>query len=225
MSRKPPTPFPPGKRLPKGVESVLVDSDGRKTYVFNPALLAKIRWPSVAADSSSFDKLSVSAKFYEQAIAFLRASKVLCETAGVAGTSGKRITWSQGSVCFYCINLATELFLKACISRGSGEAAPSTHDLAKLLRQYAEILPSPEFQFQIPLLWKGISAEVESAIGGKLFAPIDKSPDQLYRYGIGKDGAGSGLTHRFVPDTVFGRITHFEKVWQRAWKEVCKFRG
>ena len=224
MGRKPPTSFPPVKHLRKGVESVLADSEGRKTYVLNPGQ-AEVRWPGVAVDSSLLEKLSVSAKLYEQALAFLRASKMLCETAGVAGTSGKRITWPQGSVCLYCLNLATELFLKACIARGSGKAAPSTHDLTKLLRQYQEGLPGSEFQFQVPILWRRTTSEIESALGRRLFAPVDKTPDQLYRYGVGKDGSGSGLTHRFVPDIIFNRITHFEKVWRRAWREVCKSRG
>lgn len=224
MSRKPPTSSPPRKRPPKGLEAVHVDSEGRKTYVLNP-VQAKIRWPGVAVDSSAFDKLSVSEKFYEQALAFLRAAKVLCEAAGVTGKVGERITWPQGSVCLYCVNLATELFLKACISRGSGEAAPSTHDVPKLLRRYAEILPGSKFQFQVPLLWRHTSSEIESVLGRRLFAPVDRTPDQLYRYGVSKDGTGSGLTHRFVPDLIFNRITHFEKVWQRAWNEVCKSRG
>lgn len=221
MSRKPPPFLPPGKRLPKGVEAALVDSAGRTKYVFNP-VQADIRWPGVAVDSSSFEKLSVPEKFFEQALAFLSAAKVLCETAGVAGEVGKQISWSQGSVCFYCLNLATELFLKACISRGSGETAPSTHDLPKLLRRYKEILPSSEFQFQIPILWKRTSSDIETALGRKLFAPVDRTPDQLYRYGVGKDSAGSALTHRFVPDVIFNRITSFEKVWHRAWGEVSR---
>lgn len=65
-------------------------------------------------------------------------------------------------------------------------------------------------------------SDIETSLGGKLFAAIDKTPDQLYRYGADKSGAGSGGVHRFVPDTVFSRILHFEKIWQRAWKEVRK---
>jgi HEPN domain-containing protein len=224
MSRKPPSPFPPGKRFPKGVESVGVASGGRKTYVLNP-VQAQIQWPGVSVDSSSFENLSVSQKFYEQAIAFLRAAKVLCEAAGVAGQLGKRISWPQGSVCLYCLNLATELFLKGCISRGSDEAAPATHDIKKLLRQYKDILPGSEFQFQVPMLWNLNASEIEHALGSKIFSPVDKMPDQLYRYGVGKDGSGSGLTHVFAPGSIVNRIAHFERVWQRAWNEVCKSHG
>lgn len=219
MSRKPPFTSLPVGRLPKGVEAVSVDSEGRQTVVLNP-IQAHVQWPGVSIDSSSFEKLSVSEKLHEQALAFLKAAKVLCRTAGETGKVGKRISWPEGSVCLYCLNLGTELFLKACISRASGEPAPTTHDLPKLLKRYQALLPGAEFQFQIPSLWKRTASDIESAIGRKLFAPIDKTPDQLYRYGVGKDGAGSSLTHIFSPDTVFNRIAHCEKVWRRAWAEA-----
>jgi len=222
MKNKPPT-FPPDKQLPKGVESIHIDSDGHETYVLNP-ILEEIQWPGVAIDSSSFEELSISEKFYEQAIAFLHASKELSVKAGEDGQTGKSISWPQGSVCYYCINIATELFLKACITRSS-VVAPPTHDLKKLLQQYQDILPDPEFQFQIPIQWKISTSEIENSFGGKLFTSIDKNPDQLYRYGAGKNGKGSGLTHRFIPDIVFNRVKHLNKVWQRAWKEVCKSNG
>jgi len=222
MKHKPPT-LPPDKQLPKGVESVLVDSDGHETYVLNP-IQDKTQWPGVAIDSSSFDKLSISEKFHNQAIAFLHAAKELSVKAGEDGKSGNSISWPQGSVCYYCINIAVELFLKACITR-SGEAAPQTHDLKELLQLYQNILPDPEFQFQIPIQWEIDTSEMEKSLGGKLFTLIDKNPDQFYRYGVGKNGTGSGITHRFVPDVVFNRVMHLKQVWQRAWKEVCKYNG
>ncbi len=224
MKRKPPTSLTPDKQLPKGVESVNIDSDGHETYVLNP-IQAEVQWSEIAVDSSSFEKLTVSEKLYEQAVAFLSASKVLCKKAGVDGQAGKNINWPQGSVCYYCMNIATELFLKACISRSSSGEAPQTHNLKKLLQLYEKVLPGSEFQFQIPILWKIAISEIENALGGKLFTQIDKNPDQFYRYGIGKDGAGSGLTHRFVPDIVFNRIIHLEKIWLRAWQKVCETHG
>lgn len=224
MSRKPPFTSLPGGRLPKGVEAVLMDGEGRQKVILD-SIQAHVRWPGVSIDSSSFEILSVSEKLHEQALAFLKAAKVLCASAGEAGVVGKRISWSEGSVCFYCLNLGTELFLKACISRATGEPAPTTHDLPKLLQRYQAFLSGEEFQFQIPLLWKRTASDIESAIGRKLFAPIDKAPDQLYRYGIGKDGAGSLLTHIFSPGTVFNRIAHWEKVWKRAWAEAQKIGG
>lgn len=117
----------PNISLPKGVGAAIVGHDGKITYVLDP-FLTENRWPSVTVDSSSFKTLSAPEKLYEQAVAFLRGAKVLCEATGQAG---ENLRWSQGSVCYYCINLATELFLKACISRSTGEAAPPTHILCQ----------------------------------------------------------------------------------------------
>ena len=223
MNRKSSTSFPPGKRLPKGVEAAFVGSDGVETYVSNP-LLSKVQWPGIAVDSTSFEQLSASEKLFVQAVAFLHAAKVLCKEAGLAGKAGKRISWSQGSVCFYCLNLATELYLKACISRVSERTAPGTHDLSKLLRRYEELLPRSEFHFQLPILWRSATSEIKVALGRPLFTPIDKTPDQFYRYGVTKDGLGSALVHRFIPGIMFNRIMRFEKVWRRTWGEVGKSR-
>jgi HEPN domain-containing protein len=152
--------------------------------------------------------LEQAAKFYEQATAFLNAAKVLCQNAGTMGVAGGDLTWSHGSVCYYCIHIAAELFLKACITTHLGQA-PKTHDLVKLLSAYVAALPEPEFQFQLPVAWLQVSSSFERM--------LDRSPDQLYRYGVGNDGEGSALTHQFSPDTVFNRVVHLEHIWPRAW--------
>lgn len=211
MSHQPPEHDPPAELGLPGVESVMVDAEGRKTVVFNPVQV-RAQWPGVSATSHSFEGLDVPEKFYEQALAFLNAAKVLCEDAGQSGTAGGIVTWSQGSVCYYCIHIATELFLKACIAKCSGEV-PKTHDLQKLFDSYAEVLPEQEFQFQVPLAWLRAASSFENL--------LDRAPDQLYRYGVGKDGKGSSLTHQFVPDTLFNRIVHYSRTWHRAWNEAC----
>ena len=203
----PPDDQPPFEHGLPGVESVGIGADGGKVVVFNP-LQTQVQWPGVLVNSFGFERLAPPAKFYEQAIAFLNAAKVLCQDAGTKGAAGGDITWSQGSVCYYCVHIATELFLKACIWAHSGQI-PKTHDLQKLLSAYTEALPEPEFQFQLPLAWQQVSSSFERM--------LDRAPDQLYRYGVGNDGKGSALTHQFSPDTVFNRVTHLERVWPRAW--------
>jgi hypothetical protein len=205
--------------LPEGVGAVMRGPDGRALYILDP-FLSENRWPGVAVNSASFKKLSSPEKFYEQAIAFLQATKVLCETAGQAG---ENLRWSQGSVCFYCLNLATELFLKACISRSSGMNEIPTHELSKLLARYGEILPEPEFRFPTP--WAMSASEIERVLGAQIFNSIDRNPDQLYRYGVGRDGAESAGVQFFNPGYMFNYLTHLNNVWERAWNEVSKGRG
>src|SRR5262249_49438521 len=141
----------------------------------------QVQWPGVIVDSAHFERLSPPAKLYEQALAFLNAAKVLSATAGNSGVSGQEISWSQGSVCYYCIHIAAELFLKACVAYRSGQV-PKTHDLLKLFSSYAQILPEAEYHFELPLQWLVVSSSFEHQ--------IDRAPDQLYRYGIGNDGKG-----------------------------------
>jgi len=198
-----------------GVESVGIDTDGRRVVVINP-LQTQIQWPGVLVNSSDFEKLEPAAKFYEQALAFLNAAKVLCQDAGAKGAAGGDLTWSQGSVCYYCVHIASELFLKACIWVHSGEG-PKTHDLQKLFAAYVEALPESEFQFQLPVAWLQLSSSFERL--------LDRAPDQLFRYGVGNDGQGSAYTHQFSPDTVFNRVAHFERIWPRAWQALCQREG
>ena len=214
MSRPPPGNIPSELGIP-GVEAVFTDAEGRKTVVFDPNQ-TRVQWPGVLVMSDVFEQLDNPAKFYEQSQAFLSAAKLLCETAGQSGATGREITWPQASVCYYCVHIATELFLKACLSARLGEV-PKTHDLKKLLISYAEILPASEFQFQIPLAWTEAASLFENL--------LDRTPDQLYRYGVGKDGKGSSKTHQFVPDVLFNRISHLSHVWPRAWNEVGTQRG
>lgn len=210
MDNQAPDQGPPKELGLPGVESVGVDADGRTVVVFNP-VLARQQWPGVSALSASFEKLTTSEKLYQQSLAFLSSAKLLSESAGQRGAAGEDITWSQGAVCYYCIHIATELFLKACITECTSEA-PKTHDIQKLMTSYREHFPGQDFQFQVPLAWL-----VESSSFERL---IDRAPDQLYRYGVGKDGAGSSMTHQFVPDIVFNRVEHYSRVWQRAWNEA-----
>ncbi len=159
-----------GNKLPDGVGAVMRSPDGSVLNVLDP-FLSDNRWPGVGVDSGSFKKLSRPEKFYAQAVAFLQATKILCETAG---ESGEDLRWSQGSVCFYCLNLATELFLKACISRASGGSASPIHELSKLTAQYSEILTEPEFQFPTP--WALSVSDIEGALGAQIFNSISLGP-------------------------------------------------
>ncbi len=211
----PPDDQPPSELGLPGVEAVYTDEDGRKVVAFNP-VQTKVQWPGVSVWSFDFEKLAQSDKLYEQAIAFLNAAKLLSEDAGTRGAAGGNLTWSEGSVCYYCVHIATELFLKACISVHSGKV-PKTHDLRKLLDEYAQALPAPEFQFQLPLAWLQAASSFERM--------IDCAPDQLYRYGIGNDGQGSALKHQFSPDLVFNRVVHLERVWSRAWLAISHKQG
>lgn len=205
--------------LPKGVGAVVRGPDGKALYILDP-FLSENRWPGVAVDSASFKKLSSPEKLHEQAIAFLQAAKVLCEAAGQAG---EKLRWSQGSVCFYCLTLATELFLKACISCSSGASAVPTHKLSELLERYVEILPKPEFHFPTP--WALSASEIERALGAQIFNSIDRNPDQLYRYGVGRDGAESAGVQFFNPGYIFNYLNHLNNIWERAWNEVSKGQG
>lgn len=203
----------------KGVGAVMLGPDGKALYILDPSLLEN-RWPGVAVNSDLFKKLSSPEKLYEQAIAFLQAAIVLCEAAGQAG---ENLRWSQGSVCFYCLNLATELFLKACISRSSGASAVPTHKISELLKLYVEILPEPEFRFHTPWAWS--ASDIERAFGAQIFNSIDRNPDQLYRYGVDRDGGESAGVQFFNPSYIFNYLNQLNNVWERAWNEVSNGQG
>ena len=94
-------------------------------------LLRGMRWEGISVDSASFKNLPSAERLYRLSQAYLRAAAVLCEQAGEAG---EKLEWSQASVCYYCLHLATELFLKACIQR-IGREPSKHHEIADLRRE------------------------------------------------------------------------------------------
>lgn len=201
--------------IPDNVEAVIELPNGETEFIYSPFPVAN-RWPGIIVDSCRFQALSVAEKLYEQALAFLRAARVLCETAGQAGN---RLCWSDGSVCWYTLNIAMELYLKACIQRSQGKLT-KTHDISRLLATYVEILPEEEFHFAThwAVSWKDIEKIVGSPIGNS----IDHCPDQLFRYGVDQEGKGSAGVQQFCPNQVFGYINYLDDIWQRAWNKISE---
>jgi hypothetical protein len=202
------------KDLSKHVEAEIHHSNGEVEYIYSP-FPVEARWPGVFVDSSSFRNLPVPEKFHQQGVAYLQAAALLCEAAGKAGNS---LRWSQGSVCYYCLNIAMELFLKACIQKSNGGAAVPTHEIPKLLESYRAILPEQEFQFVT--WWDRSWADIERHLGIKIAAEIDRHPDQLYRYGADRLGKGSAGIQNFSPDYFLGYVTYLEDIWKLAWDKV-----
>jgi len=94
--------------IPEGVAAVGVSADGKRHYIQEP-FLRGMRWKEISVDSASFKKLPPAERLYRLSRDYLSAAIVLCEQAGEAG---ERLEWPQASVCYYCLHLATELFLR-----------------------------------------------------------------------------------------------------------------
>ncbi len=199
--------------LPPGVAASGEPPDGTVAYLMDP-FLRDMRWPGLTVASSAFKELPVQERFYRQARAFLRASLVICEDAGSAGTA---LEWSQGAVCYYCLHLATELFLKACIIRLGSEPS-KVHEIADLRSQYAQLLPGNQYAFPTP--WFLSAKQLHDLFGGEVLRGIDRTPDQLYRYGADKHGAPSEGTQLFTPGYLFNYMKHLESRWSEIWNDL-----
>jgi len=200
--------------LPAEVGLVIEYSNGVRVYQLDP-FLRDMRWPEVRTDSASFKALPQHARLYEQSRAFLDAAIVLCEQAAEAGAN---LEWPRASVCYYCLHLATELFLKACILRVGGKPAKS-HEIADLLKRYAELFPGQENQFPTP--WSLSACDLDDAVGCKVLKGVDRVPDQLYRYGMDKDGTGSSGTQFFTPGYFFNYARHLAVKWHEVWSNAA----
>jgi hypothetical protein len=200
--------------LPPGVGCVVQCPDGSTVLHLDP-FLRDMRWPDVRADSAAFKNLAAHDRLYQQAQAFLRAALVLCERAG---ESGPALDWPQASVCYYCLHLATELFLKACILHVGGEPAKS-HEIGDLLKLYAKLLPGEEDRFPTP--WGVSASELDHAFGVKVLSGIDRTPDQLYRYGMDKGGAASSGIQFFTPGYFFNYAEYLTVKWSEVWSNAA----
>src|SRR5207249_3867426 len=111
--------------LPEGVAAMSVSSDGRKLYVLDP-LLVNMRWPGLSIDSDSFKALAPHQRLFELSLAFVRSARTLCENLA---TSHEPIAWPSASVCYYCLHISTELFLKAVLFRLGEPPKKLAHDV------------------------------------------------------------------------------------------------
>ncbi|MDH4099695.1 MAG: hypothetical protein OEV28_03890 [Nitrospirota bacterium] len=192
-----------------------VDRDGKVHREYAPYPSDK-RWQGIHIDSASFKQLPHPERLYRLSQAFLDAAVHLCERAG---ESGKDIEWPQASVCFYLLHLATEQFLKACVLRLGTQPDSMNHDISGLRRKYHELLPSAEFEWHTP--WEISAQDIEDTLGFKVFHGIDRTPDQLYRYGANKSGAPSAGLQMFAPSTQMGYMCYLKKRWTKIWNEIA----
>ncbi len=180
--------------------------------------LSDMRWPGVSVDSSEFQKLPESERLYQLARAFLKSALTLCESAGDLGAE---LDWPRASVCYYCLHLSTELFLKACIYRVKGRPKRLSHEVPDLLKQYKTLLPGKDFSFRTLPLWS-ISAKDLEDIGSRAEPPnsIHRVPDQLYRYGMDKQGNALSGIHAFTPEVLFDYMQGLDERWEQIWKKI-----
>lgn len=203
---------PPELPLPLHPEVGLVVQypNGATMYRLDP-FLRDMQWPNIRTASSAFRILPPHDRLYEQSRAFLRAAIALCEQAG---ESERMLDWPQASVCYYCLHLATELFLKACILRVGHKPAKS-HEITDFLHRYEQLLPGEDNQFPTP--WALSARDLDEALGVEVLRGVDRLPDQLFRYGMDKRGTASAGIQFFAPGYFFNYTKYLDGKWQRIW--------
>jgi hypothetical protein len=201
--------------LPEGVAAMGVSADGKVVPGLDPFLL-DMRWESLSVNSASFKALPPAERLYRLSRAFLRSGIFLCERAGDAAGE---LEWPQPSVCNYCLHLATELFLKACILRVGGEPSKH-HEIAALRREYERLLPGEKYSFQTRASWDVSAKDLNEILGYEALQGVDRNPDQLFRYSMDKKGTPSKFTHNFVPGYMFNYMNDLEIRWKEIWEDA-----
>jgi HEPN domain-containing protein len=200
-----------GRLLPSGISAAFVDREGKVNYIPD-SLLHDMRWEGLEINSTAFKKLSAPERLYEQSQAFLHAAIVLCEDAGETGADLK---WPQANVCYYCLHLATELFLKACLICVNQEPKKLNHEIPDLLRQYRDLLPGKKFDWPTP--WFLSARDLAEIFGHEVLQGVDRTPDQLFRYGMDKKGTTSAGVQFFTPGYLFNYMKHINTRWSEIW--------
>jgi len=202
------------KSLPPSVSAAWVGKDGEVHYEYAP-YLPDDRWHGVVVDSASFKQLPHSERLFRLSQAFLDAAIHLCERAG---ESGADLQWPEASGCYSSLHLSTELFLKACLLRVGTRAVAMNHDISGLRRQYRELLPGPEFAWPTP--WDVSARDIAEVLGVEVLHGIDRTPDQLFRYGADKSGAPSAGLQIFAPSEQMGYMTYLKERWTQVWDGI-----
>lgn len=200
-------------QVPEGVAAIGISADGKRHYIHDP-LLRGMRWKEISVDSALFKALPPAERLYRLSRAYLYSATVLCEQAGEVG---ERLEWPQASVCYYCLHLATELFLKACI-QNAGREPSKHHEIAELRREYKSLLPGPEYDFQTS--WALSPKDLDHIFGFQVLHGVDRTPDQLFRYGMDRNGAPSRNVQIFTPGYFYNRVKDLEDRWTRIWEQI-----
>jgi hypothetical protein len=176
--------------------------------------LNNMRWPGVGVHSGQFNNLPIPEKLYQQSQAFIKSALVLCENAG---DKAKDIQWSDASVCYYCLHLATELFLKACIYSKKGKPKKLSHEISELRKEYFALLPEEKYFFHTP--WSVSKSDLE-AIGIIVSDSVDRKPNELYRYGMDKNEKSPEGLHNFTPGYFFNYMKDLKSRWEDIWSDL-----
>ena len=191
---------------------VIHNKDGSVTYIQDP-FLKGMKWKGVSVNSKKFTSLSAHEKLFMLSQEFLGAAISLCQRAGEAGPA---LTWPQGSVVYYCLHLATELFLKACLVRKKVSLKTLNHEVADLLREYERAFPEEADHFTTP--WQSSAREINQMLGNDVITGVDSVPDQLFRYSMNKGGIPSKSVHFFTPSYLYNYMSDLEDKWSKTWK-------
>jgi HEPN domain-containing protein len=205
--------------LPQGVSAAFVDHDGNTVYHLDP-FLRNMKWEGIQIDSSRFKQLSTHERLYQLAQAYLHAATLLCEAVGEAP---ENLDWPQASVCYFCSHLATELFLKSCILCIGRDPGKLSHEIADLLRRYREALPEKEFEFLTP--WFLSARDLAESLGHEVLQGVDRTPDQLFRYGMDKGGNVSAGVQFFTPGYFFNYAKYLAGKWQDIWTVINEMKN
>jgi hypothetical protein len=200
--------------LPKGVGVRIMDTDGSITDIHDP-YLKKLKWDDVRVDSSKFKKLPSWRRLFLLSIEFLNTAKIVCIEAGELG---KNIRWTQGSISFYCIHLATELFLKSCLKK-YGKKIKLNHNVGDLYKKYCEVFNN---KYCFPTPWGISGTELNKILGSDIFSGIDLNTDQMYRYFENKEGNTPKATHFFSPGYQMNYIIDLEKRWRKIQNSIIE---
>lgn len=207
--------MPAKYKLPKGVGVRVIKKDGSVTDCYDP-YLKKVKWKGVCTDSSKFKDFPSWKRLFLLSIEFLNTAKLLCKDVG--NLKGD-IRWTQGSISFYCIHMATELFLKSCIKK-SGKKVKLNHNVGDLYKTYLQLFKDESFWFPTP--W-GISGnKINEFFGFDVISGIDLNTDQLYRYFEDKNGTPSAGTHFFSPGYQLNYIIDLEKRWTIIQNQIIE---
>jgi len=200
-------------KLPKGIGARIINKDGTFTDVPDPYLESN-KYPNISIDSTKFKKEKSSTRLYMLALEFLNTSKLLCHDAGKLKNE---LRWTQGSLTFYCLHMATELFLKSCLKRTDNKIKLN-HNVADLYKQYCTTFEGKGYEFPTP--WGISNQDINEMVGEDVIKGIDAKPDQAYRYFEDKNGDPPQSIHFFSPGYQLNYVNDLEKRWIKIADEL-----
>lgn len=166
--------------------------------------------------SAELDRIPMLRRYFWLARAYLEGSRVLCQALIDDEFSAE---YTNTRVILHLARQAVELFLKGAIAVATDRAAPNTHRLDQLEREYERLFPAAHLRFVMPF---GIESCGSEDPFPEVTEQYHKTLDQRYRYPGDRAGNTFDAVEGFIPAMFLNELEVLRRTLLKLEHEITR---